>query len=611
MVERHAVAFVVVVAVIAGSCYLLVALHTFNGRPILLDEIAQVRQAEIFARGHLWLPRPAHPEFFSSDLMVDLGGRLYSQFPPGGPAMLTFGVLAGAPWAVDPACAIVAVILFAWLLRVVEPDRRVAAAATALFALAPFTVFMSGSHMNHVTALMWILLGAGALFHGMASPTPRPMLAFVGGLGFGIAATIRPVDALAFAAPAAAWYVWRALRDSARWHDAVAALAGVALPIAGMMWVNAQTTGAALRFGYEALWGPGHDLGFHQAPWGLTHTPARGVELVNLNFLRLQFYLFETLLPSLVPAMAALALARPLRAPDRYLIASGALLVALYFAYWHDGFYLGPRFMYGLAPALALWTARCPGFVADRLRSVRWGERARIVVFRTTVFTLATSTIGALAYTIPLRASSYRLHFVTERWATPGVAAEAGVHKALVFVREGWDEQLVARMWALGVPRAAAEALRRNVDICRLDSAVLALESLGDAGAPDPSPFDRLRPMLADSLSVGVARISQSVTLHAGRGVNYSAQCLARVQETAAGVSALAPMLAMSGARSGDDNIYARDLGRRDTLLLAEYPSRPVYVLRPTSSLPTALPAFYPVSRDSLEYAWADERHGE
>jgi len=93
--------------------------------------------------------------------------------------------------------------------------------------------------------------------------------------------------------------------------------------------------------------------------------------------------------------------------------------------------------------------------------------------------------------------------------------------------------------------------------------------------------------------------------------VNYSAHCLARVQETAAGVSALAQMLAMSGARAGDDNIYARDLGRRDTLLLAAYPSRPVYILRPTSSLPTALPAFYPVSRDSLEYAWADERHGK
>ena len=33
------------------------------------------------------------------------------------------------------------------------------------------------------------------------------------GLGFGMTATIRPVDALAFALPAGVWLLWRALRD--------------------------------------------------------------------------------------------------------------------------------------------------------------------------------------------------------------------------------------------------------------------------------------------------------------------------------------------------------------------------------------------------------------
>ena len=79
---------------------------------------------------------------------------------------------------------------------------------------------------------------------------------------------------------------------------------------------------------------------------------------MNLYFLRLQTYLFETPLPSLVAAIVALLLVPSLRRLDGVLLAGSALLVVLYFAYWHDGFYLGPRFFVCLLPALALWTAR-------------------------------------------------------------------------------------------------------------------------------------------------------------------------------------------------------------------------------------------------------------
>ena len=54
-------------------------------------------------------------------------------------------------------------------------------------------------------------------------------------------------------------------------------------------------------------------------------------------------------------------------------------------------------------------------------------------------------------------------------------------------------------------------------------------------------------------------------------------------------------------------NIYARDLHARDTLLLAAYPNRPIYLLRPASAAPSAMPAFFPVSKDSLTAAWSSE----
>jgi hypothetical protein len=82
-----------------------------------------------------------------------------------------------------------------------------------------------------------------------------------------------------------------------------------------------------------------------------------------------------------------------------------------------------------------------------------------------------------------------------------------------------------------------------------------------------------------------------------------------RATETAAGIAPLAPLLAVGGP--SDRNIYARDLHARDTLLLAAYPGRPIFLLRPSSAAPSAMPAFFPVSKDSLAVAWAAETQEE
>ncbi len=601
------------IAVIGGCLYLGVAHWLFHGRPLLIDEIIEVRQAQIFAAGHLWLPTPHHPEFFSSLLMVDAAGRTYSQFPPGGPALLALGELAHATWLVVPLSAVISVIAFGAFVRVAESSSRVGAAAIALFAVAPFTVFMSGSHMNHVTALAFILIGAAALVHLTSHPREdrgRPWLALLSGLGFGIAATIRPVDALAFALPAAVWYLSRAFRTPRRWDDALAALLGVAIPLCALFFVNANTTGAPLLFGYQVLWGHHHDLGFHQAPWGYTHTAARGLELVNLYFLRLQDYLYETPIPALLPAVGALAMTTRLRAADRYLLASCALLTALYFAYWAEGDFLGPRFMYALGPAAALWTVRFPGLLRDRLRSSALHPAAAAFGFRVTVFALATSVGVALLVGVPLRALQYRHNFATERWATPSVAAESGVTDALVFVREGWAEQLIARMWALGVSHEQAEALYRTVDVCRLDSAVTALEVGMPKGMTDHSdPYRALAPLARDSSTVAITPIgSAGTTLRVDRNYAYPSRCVRRAAENAAGASPLVPLQAVA---TSDRNIYARDLHARDSLLLAAYPGRPIYLVHPMSGDPGALPAFYPVARDSLIQAWREDEEAK
>ncbi len=577
---------------IALAIYIWVALGVLGGRPLLIDEVVELFQAQIYASGSLSLPTFPHPEFFSGMHLVDGQGKVYSQFPAGGPAMLTLGVLVRAPWLVGPFFAALGVIAFAAYERITESSAGTALLATLIFAFAPFAVFMSGSHMNHVTALAWVMIAIAAMAAVMKSDArPRPAFAMLSGLGFGMAATIRPVDALAFALPAGIWFLVRALRDSRRWLDAIPAGIGVAIPMLGLMWVNTRTTGGPLLFGYEVLWGASHRLGFHSAPWGVAHTPARGLELVNLYFLRLQTYFLETPVPSLLPAITALALSRRLNRFDRYLLTSSALLVGLYFSYWHDGFYLGPRFVYLLMVPLAIWTARCYPLLRERL--------GRGLVYRAAVYASICAITIALVVDLPIRARQYSGGLLTMRWNADSSASASGVHDALVLVRESWGAQLVSRLWALGVPRSETELLYRRVDACVLDHAISDLESGHLRGA---DALAALRPLLADSARLIGSPVSPDTTEQYLPGSNYATNCLARITEDRAGFTLFTPLLLSHGG----DNVYARDLHARDTLLLAAYPGRPLYLLKPASARIGEPPRFYPVSRDSLERAWRD-----
>ncbi|HET9334123.1 MAG TPA: hypothetical protein VFQ21_11150, partial [Gemmatimonadota bacterium] len=78
----------------------------FDRRPLLVDAVIQLFQAEIFASGRLTAPAPAAPEFFVTQHMVLDGARWYSQYPPGHAAVLALGALLGAAWLVPIALSL-------------------------------------------------------------------------------------------------------------------------------------------------------------------------------------------------------------------------------------------------------------------------------------------------------------------------------------------------------------------------------------------------------------------------------------------------------------------------------------------------------------------------
>jgi hypothetical protein len=571
--------------------YAIIARVVFSGRPLLIDEVVQLFQARIFTSGHLWLPVAAHREFFSILHVVDTGDKVYSQFPPGGPAMLALGELARAPWLVGPVCGAVSVALFSRLVKTTDPGASSAFhfGATLLFAIAPFGAFMFGSHMNHATTLMWLLLATLALARVAGSDTPRAGWAFVNGIGLGAAAAIRPLDAFAFALPAAAWLLMLAWRDKRRWVEVIASGIGVAIPFGAMMWVNAQSTGSPLLFGYEVLWGKAHGLGFHTAPWGANHTPSRGLELISLYVTRLQTYLFDTPFPSMLPVIAALALTKRLSALDRYLLASATLLGALYFAYWHDGFFLGPRFVFPWLPVLVLYAARLPRLLRERFGRGR--------VWAGTNAALATGAVMAIVFSLPTRVMIYQSGLSSMRVNYTAESAGAGVRDALVFVRESWGAQLTTRMWERGISRSAAAALYHGVDACLLDKALREVETNDVRGAAAEA---RLEPLLKDSSLVRSSPLSPDSTEKLLKGAMYDRTCIARINEDRLGYTHLAPLL----LERGSGNVYARDLQARDSLMTAEYPTRPVFLLRRKGAAADSAFEWLPLRRDSLMAAW-------
>jgi len=426
----------------------------------------------------------------------------------------------------------------------------------------------------------------------MEADRPVPLAAIASGLGFGIAATIRPLDTLAYALPAGLWFLVRALRDPRRWADALLAALGIAIPASLFLWYNAQTTGHPLLLGYTVLWGAGHGVGFHQPPWGDAHTPLRGVELMNMYYVALQGTLFETIIPSLVPVIGGLVLARRLRAADRYLLASAMLLTGLYWAYWGEGYFLGPRFLFSLVPVFVLWAARFPAFLHDRA-----GDG---MVFRATMGALATAAVVSIAYGVPERWRQYTRGFAGERWDIAGEARRAGVKDAIVFVREEWDMQLLARMWALDIPHRDAELFHSQVDACVLERELTRVEAAGLRG---DAAATALRPFTADAAKVQIKTVSSGGNLRLVPGTAYTPRCIERFETMRAGVMSIGAALLIQGQ---DGNLYARELRERGASLLREHPGRAVYLLAPTGPRFGDVPRFTPLRRDSLERVWAE-----
>jgi hypothetical protein len=588
-------AFVAGVSAATVLLGVFVALYCYAGRGFTGDEMAMAWHARMLLAGHLWIPSTVHPEFFNTVSVLDHEGRWFSQYPIGGPALLALGMLVNAAWLVNPLLLGVATWQLYRFARAAFGEAT-ARAAALLFTFTPFVLVLGATQMNHTAAMTFTLVALAELAAWDGGPASARLRHAAGlGVAVGAIALVRPLDAALVALPIGLFQLVRVWREPSRLAGlAVQCLAG-ALPVAVLLWANARTTGAPLLFAYDAAHGPAHALGFHVDPNGEAHTPRRGLVYASGYLMRFDRFLFEWPLPGLLVVCAVLASLRRATRWDTLLVALIGTFLAGYAAYWHNGFFDGPRFLFPVAPILVLYAARAPEAAAR----VAHETRRRVARLLVPACVLCAWLLPLAFSSVPGRLLAQRAQRTKLKTDVAAQAAAAGLHDALVFVREPWRARLLARLRGIGVPQFDAERVVNGTDACALQLALDEADSLpaSDSGARRARVLARARSAGPAAMAPGT--IAESRVARAAGGPDAP-----RCRDEAAGDTLgtmpygvfLREQTVTADGRLGGPVVWARDLGPRDTLLRGELGTRRWYRYRPGRSLDDTA-SFLPLAR--------------
>jgi hypothetical protein len=587
--------FGAIVSFVTLGLSIALAGYAFARQPHSIDEMEALWQSRIYASGHFAIAPFAHREFVSMMNVIDTP-RWYTLFPAGGPALLTLGTLAGVPWLVDPICAAIAVAAVYMFVRRAY-DESTARATAIVMTLSPFFLFMAAGYQNHVPALAALALALAALAAWRNATTPRAaVMASVGvGLALGVLVAIRPLDGALAAAVFGVFQVANIIKRSgaARWSSLAAQAVAGAIPVAFLLIANANSTGHPLTFAYGVMWG-GASMGFGATPFGEAHTPVRALVLLSQNLMRLDLYLFEWPIPGILLALVTLVMLRT--AKDWDLLAAGLIVAYLvgYALYWHEGFWVGPRFIYPTIPLWILFTVRAPALLAARTEDATHRRAVMLLIPLCMVgaIVMPSSVTGAR-----LRAQRYHESLWQLRTDIAAEARAADLKNALVVVHESWGARLMARMWAVGVPRRDAELLLAQSDACALELQLLVEES--PPGGDPAGLVARLRASTPESERAALAPrpdITADGTLKFSDHGPFTKQCADNALADSAGVSLYPAFLARNHVTStgelGGEVIYVRDLGAHNLALRKIYGDRVWYHYMPRKSPTDSSPVF-------------------
>ena len=587
--------FAISIAMVAFAAAAFYARFCFSGQPFTTDEMAQQWHARILLSGHLAATAEPWREFFNTAPVFDRGGRWFSQYPFGGPAFIAAGMAFKAVWLVNPILLGFATCHLYRFLAIAF-DELTARVTSLVFVASPMVLIMAASQMNHVPALAFTTLALAALarWDRAEDPGAQRRHAVIIGCALGVVAAVRPLDAIVLALVIGSFQLWRARQTQQRWHSLAVQLLAGALPLALLLWVNARTTGSPFLFGYDALNGPEHSLGFHMDPSGQVHTPRRALTYASGYVMRLSRFLFEWPIPGVLTVVAGLVAIRRATRWDVLLAALAAGIMAAYSAYWFDAFFAGPRFLFTALPAFVYFAARAPGAIAA---TIRWPVVRRVVLLVVPLCIL-TAWIGPNGVSSARgRTALYRAQRTKLKTDVDAQIERAKLRNALVFVNEGWRGRLLARLRVLGLTQFRAERVVSTLDACALQMALDSEDTLMARGDDE-----RASRVLAKARAYGEARLEtgfqmdQAIALVPGK--RPTKRCVQEFQRDVSGTMAFPLFLARQSVgrdgRIGGNVVFARDFGARNERLRERFGDRVWFNYRAPGALTDTALAFLP-----------------
>jgi len=405
-------------AVIAllGVIYAVLARYVFDRFPYSGDEYSLALQGELFARGLLEAPAPAHLEWLRVDHVL-IDAFIRSKYPPGAAFLLGLGERGGVAWLITPLEGVVGVTLVWHTVRRLLGPREGLIALIAI-GLAPLHAVQAATFYAHTATVMFLAIA----FAGVAGwlRGARTGWLVIVGAALGCAFLTRPIDGLLFGLAMVSLRSWRAVIV-----PALAALPFVAIHL----WYQAQF-GSALTDGYAAYEPTlfalyGRDIAPH--PFSIVNL-WDPVQLWNHLDICRAFVVGWTVPGAVLVALfGALAMATPaartIRRFSLVLIAVYVAALLLTIADPDDG--ARPRYLTPILIPVALLTAA--GFApASAALAARFGQRVRGVVVSLAIVFAVLQVVAIVYDRLPLRWERQGLYRAVE---------DAQLRAAVVIVR--------------------------------------------------------------------------------------------------------------------------------------------------------------------------------
>ncbi|MBS0563986.1 MAG: hypothetical protein JSR87_05775 [Proteobacteria bacterium] len=356
---------------------------TFERMPHISEAMAYLFQAKTFAGGALTVPAPpaALQPGLDYPLLQVADGRWYAVTAPGWPVALAAGFALGVPWLVNPLLAALSVLLAHGVANRLA-GRDQADLVAMMMGASPWLLAMSASLLPHTLELFLMLLAWWLILRAGDSTRRRTLRLVVAGLAMGWIFASRPLDGLVVGGLTGLWLllalpggVAAGVRRAIPYALGCLATGGLALAY------NARLTGNPFlqpslvyarshRAGLSETTSIGNEVGMPPG-WELHnlwpgHTLAEAL-LNTLNLAaNLQFELMGWSVGSLVLVLAFFLWQKPNRTDALMLAVIFAVIAAVFFFWFPESYYIGPRFWFLAAFPLFFLSAR--GYQAIRER---------------------------------------------------------------------------------------------------------------------------------------------------------------------------------------------------------------------------------------------------